>query len=227
MVRKDSGEHVGKFKQTLTLSNDRYKKLGNRLQVKYWKTVVYGLEWRWLWLMHFKVTILFKRRVNDLRIPESQVWKTINQINTNKKIWVVISISQNTDFKAKDITSHKEWHLKMIKSLSSTTILNLCAVNNTASLKVYEVDIDRSTKRNWQVHIYSRKFYFSVTPWQIKEINNKIRKDKEYWNSTINNVHCSKWTARNIQIHIKHLQKFIICWTSMLFKDLVYHTAQI
>lgn len=46
MVRKDSGEHVGKFKQTLTLSNDRYKKLGNRLQVKYWKTVVYGLEWR-------------------------------------------------------------------------------------------------------------------------------------------------------------------------------------
>lgn len=68
--------------------------------------------------MHFKVTVLFKRRVNNLRIPASQIWKTINQINTNKKIWVVISISQNTDFKAKDITSNREWHLKMIKSLS-------------------------------------------------------------------------------------------------------------
>ena len=46
MVSKDSGEHVDKFKQTLTLSNNNYKKLENRLQIKVLEncSIWYGME---------------------------------------------------------------------------------------------------------------------------------------------------------------------------------------
>lgn len=45
------------------------------------------MGWKCLGLMHFKVVILLKRQKNNvkLQVLESQIWKTINQMNINKK----------------------------------------------------------------------------------------------------------------------------------------------
>lgn len=66
---------------------------------------------------------------------ESQIWKTTNQINTNKKPGVAILISQNVDFKVKGITSNKECHKNDLKASINPkyTILNLYAMNNITS----------------------------------------------------------------------------------------------
>lgn len=63
--------------------------------------------------MHFKVTILLKRRVNNVQIQilESQVWKTINQINTNKKSEWLYQYNKIYTFRQKTLQDISgKWH---------------------------------------------------------------------------------------------------------------------